>query len=257
MTAVLADRFDGFIVDLDGVVHVGGHPLPGAVETLSALTRDGKRIVYLTNDPRHARATVAARLTGWGLPTGPQAVVTSGWFAAAEVAAGGARVFVIGTDELRAETAEAGAVVLTADEAGRADRILVSGHDGFDYAELRAACRAGANGAELFATNRDATFPMPDGLWPGTGAVLAAVETALGRRATALGKPEPAIFRVAHELVGGGRVAVVGDRVQTDVEGGRRAGLPTVLVRPDPVPEGAGPRPDHVVPDLTGLLAPG
>ncbi|MCE6998248.1 HAD-IIA family hydrolase [Saccharothrix sp. S26] len=254
--AVLADGFDGFIVDLDGVVHVGGRPLPGAVETLSALARDGKGIVYLTNDPRHARATVAARLTSWGLPTRPAAVVTSGWFAAAEVAAGGARVFVIGTDELRAEAAEAGAVVLTADEAEHADRILVSGHDGFDYAELRAACRAGARGAELFATNRDATFPMPDGLWPGTGAVLAAVETALGRRATALGKPEPAIFRTARALLGGGRVAVVGDRVETDVEGGRRAGLPTVLVRPDPLPEDAHPRPDHVVGDLTGLLAP-
>ncbi|NUT47883.1 MAG: HAD family hydrolase, partial [Saccharothrix sp.] len=74
MSARLADRFDGFIVDLDGVVHVGGHPLPGAVETLSALAADGKGIVYLTNVPRSARGAVAARLTSWGLPTPTGAV---------------------------------------------------------------------------------------------------------------------------------------------------------------------------------------
>jgi glycerol 3-phosphatase-2 len=255
--ACLADGFDGFIVDLDGVVHLGWDPLPGAVQTLTHLARAGKGIVFLTNDPRYGRDTIAARLRAFGLTVDGEAVVTSGWAAALQMAAQPGAVYVIGSPELREEVLRAGATVLDAAEAARADRVLVGGHSGFDYDELRAACRAGANGAQLFATNRDATFPMPDGPWPATGAILAAVETALGRRALSVGKPEPEIFRVARERLGPGRVAVVGDRLDTDVLGGRRAGLPTILVHNSPLP----PRttddchPDHCVTSLSGLLA--
>jgi glycerol-1-phosphatase len=252
----LAEIYDGFIVDLDGVVHVGWQPIPGAVEALSSLIGAGKGVAFLTNDPRYARTTVAARLRAWGLPIDLDSVVTAGWFAAATVAAGPGAVYVIGSAELRAEVEAAGATVVPAAEAGRARQILVAGHSGFDYAELLAACRAGDNGAELFATNRDATFPMPDGRWPGTGAVLAAVETALGRRAHSLGKPEPAIFEVARRRLGPGRVAVVGDRIPTDIAGGKRAGLATILVLGEagPPPDTVTPYPDHVLRDLAGLL---
>ncbi|GAA2773428.1 HAD-IIA family hydrolase [Saccharopolyspora taberi] len=248
----IADGFDGFIVDLDGVVHLGWEPIPGAVDALRELDRRGKGVVYLTNDPQFARTAITAKLTGLGLEVPAESVVTSGWAAAVKVSDGGAAVYVIGSEELRSEVTLAGGRVLSAAEAGSADRILVAGHTGFDYDELRAACRAGENGAELYATNRDATFPMRDGPWPATGAILAAVETALGRTATSVGKPEPEIFEVAKSLLGGGNVAVVGDRPDTDVLGGRRAGLPTILVG------GATPadlvRPDHVLPDLAGLL---
>jgi glycerol 3-phosphatase-2 len=226
----LAEAFDGFIVDLDGVVHLGWQPIPGAVDTLRELDRRGKGVVYLTNDPRFARTSIISRLRGFGLEVAAGSVVTSGWAAAVKVAEGGAGVYVIGSPELRAEVTLAGGRVLAAADAGSADRILVAGHSGFGYDELRAACRAGANGAELYATNRDATFPMPDGPWPATGAILAAVETALGRTAVSLGKPEPEIFRVARSLLGPGSTAVIGDRPDTDILGGRRAGLATILV---------------------------
>lgn len=253
----LADEFDGFVIDLDGVVHLGWAPLPGAIDTLNTLMSQGKRIVFLTNDPRHSRATVAGRLRGLGAEVDDNAVITSGWAAAVAVAAAGGPVYVIGSAELRAEVQAAGAPVVDAADAGHAENILVGGHSGFDYAELTAACRAGDNGARLFATNRDATFPMPEGPWPATGAILAAVETALGHRAISVGKPEIGIFAVARDRLGVDRVAVIGDRPDTDIAGGRRAGLATVLVHNGPAlpPLTGDHRPDHAIPDLAGLVA--
>ena len=115
--------------------------------------------------------------------------------------------------------------------ATRADLVVVGAHDGFDYAELRTATQAVLRGAELIGATRDATFPMPDGPWPGTGAVLAAVEAATGRRAAlVVGKPEPAMYEAARDRLGPGRILAVGDLLEVDVAGARRAGLDSALV---------------------------
>jgi glycerol 3-phosphatase-2 len=111
----------------------------------------------------------------------------------------------------------------------------------------------------LFATSRDPTLPMPGGAWPGTGSVLAAVETASGAVAEIGGKPERHLFELARERIPpAGRVAMVGDRITSDIEGGRRAGLATVLVLSGASTraeaEAADPPPDHVVVDLAALL---
>ncbi|RJQ73814.1 HAD-IIA family hydrolase [Pseudonocardiaceae bacterium YIM PH 21723] len=243
---VIAARYDGFIVDLDGVVHLGWSALPGAVSTVNTLLDTGKRILFLTNDPRFTRRSIADRLRGLGIPATPDMVITSGSAGAARVAPG--RVYVIGSAELKDEVRAAGGEVLSDVDAHLADRVLVAGHSGFDYTELRAALRACSAGAELVATNRDATFPMPDGLWPATGAVLAAVETAAGRRAVSVGKPSPEIFRVAVDLLAVPRIAVIGDREDTDIAGGRAAGLDTILI-------GSGEsHADHIIPALSGVL---
>ena len=137
--------------------------------------------------------------------------------------------------------------------------MVVSGHRGFDYEELLTATLALRGGARLFATSRDPTLPMPGGAWPGTGAILAAVETASGKTATIGGKPERHLFEMALELIAGAeRVAMVGDRIASDIEGGRRAGLETILVLTGATSreeaECAEPRPDHVLDDITDLL---
>src|SRR5205807_6052805 len=125
---------------------------------------------------------------------------------------------------------------------------------------LRIASQAVRRGAVFYATGRDPAFPMPDGPWPATGAILAAVETAAGRRAHVVGKPEPDMFRVALELLpAGGRYAVIGDRLDSDVAGGRAAGLFTILVLTGSATEeearDASPAPDVVVPDLKSILS--
>ncbi len=258
----LADEFDGFLIDLDGVVWVGRELLPGVAETLAQLIDGGKQIIFVTNNPGRPPATYAERLRGSGVPVEDDRVVTAGVVTArlaAERVGAGAGAFVIGAPGLKQATEEAGLRRLNG-EAGRgADAVLVSGHREFDYEELLTATLALQRGAALFATSRDPTLPMPGGAWPGTGAVLAAVETASGAHAEIGGKPELHLFDEARALIADAeRVAMVGDRIASDIEGGRRAGLATVLVLSGACSraeaEEAEPPPDHVLDDLRGLL---
>jgi HAD superfamily hydrolase (TIGR01450 family) len=266
----LADEFDGFLVDLDGVVWVGREMVPGAVGALQELLATGKEIVFVTNNPGKPAATYAERLRKVGVEIDVERVVTAGEATArlaAEHAGPGGRAFAIGAPAFHETVAAAGLEpVPTAEASGagpgevEADVVVISGHREFDYAELLTATRALQGGAKLFATSRDPTLPMPGGAWPGTGAVLAAVETASGATAVIGGKPEPHLFELVRERIAAAeRVAMVGDRVSSDIEGGRRAGLETILVLSGATTraeaERAAPPPDHVVADLAGLLA--
>jgi glycerol 3-phosphatase-2 len=253
--------FDGLIVDLDGVVWVGAAAVPGSVAAIAELRARGVRLVFLTNDPRGSRGEYAARLRGLGVPVDESEIVTSGSALASFVAErerAGACAFVIGSPSLKRELAGAGLELLAGDAGREAEIVAVGGHDGFDYEELRIATQALRSGARLYAAGRDATFPMPDGPWPGTGSVVAAVEVAGGKTAIAVGKPEPFIFDIARSLLAGcRRVAIVGDNLAADVAGGKRAGLATVLVLtgtsgPEDL-DGAGVTPDLVLPDLAAL----
>lgn len=279
----LADEFDGLLVDLDGVVWIGREPIPGAPETLARLLEAGKRIVFVTNNPGRLPAAYAERLQGLGVAVGAERIVTAGMVAArlaGDAAGPGGSAFVIGGTPLKEMVAATGTAVL-ADEVGReADVVVVSGHRGFDYEELLTAKLALDRGAAFFATSHDPTMPMPGGEWPGTGSVLAAVETASGRRAEIAGKPERHLFEMALDALASDpsptsptrvsegtddvpkqprnlRVAMVGDRISSDIEGGRRAGLATILVLSGTDSEdtaAAAPRPDHTVADLAALL---
>ena len=258
----LADELDGLLVDLDGVVWVGREMVPGAVTALRELLAGGMEIVFVTNNPGKPAAVYAERLRDAGVPTNADRVVTAGEATAglvAEYAGVGGTAFVIGAPAFH-ETVTAAGLTLLAGEAGReAAVVVVSGHRDFDYEELLTATLALQGGAALFATSRDPTMPMPGGAWPGTGAILAAVETASGARAEIGGKPEPHLFEMARERIPAAkRVAMVGDRVSSDIEGGRRAGLETILVLSGATSReeaaGATPAPDHVIADLAGLL---
>ena len=165
----------------------------------------------------------------------------------------------IGAPAFKEAAAEAGLELLEGDAGREAGVVLVSGHRDFDYGELLNATLALQGGAALFATSRDPTLPMPGGAWPGTGAILAAIETASGAVAEIGGKPERHLFELARERIGGAeRVAMVGDRIASDIEGGQRAGLETVLVLSGATTReqagAADPPPDHVIDDLAGLL---
>jgi HAD superfamily hydrolase (TIGR01450 family) len=271
----LADRFDGFLVDLDGVVWIGREPVPGSAETLRALLEAGRRVVFVTNNPGRPPAAYAERLGELGVEVGEEQIVTAGMVAArlaAEAAGANGSAFVIGAPALQGMVAAAGPRLLEDEEGREAGVVVVSGHRGFDYAELLTAKRALDGGAALVATSRDPTMPYPGGEVPGTGAVLAAVETASGRRAEIAGKPEQHLFEMAVDALRGsfwtdsvqkeprdGHLAMVGDRISSDIEGGRRAGLETVLVLSGATSreqaEAADPGPDHVLENLSGLLA--
>lgn len=256
-----AGRFDGLLVDLDGVVWIGREPVPGSAQALQTLIGAGVEIAFVTNNPGRPAAEYARRLAEMGVDVAPERVVTAGEATAtlaAERCGAGASAFAIGAPAFHETTAAAGLELLEGETGRGAEAVLVSGHRGFDYEELLTATLALQGGASLFATSRDPTLPMPGGAWPGTGAVLAAVETASGATAEIGGKPEPHLFELARERLGGAeRVAMVGDRVSSDIEGGRRAGLETILVLSGATTREQAatvkPRPDRVVDDLAAL----
>jgi glycerol-1-phosphatase len=257
----LADQFDGLLVDLDGVVWTGREMVPGAVEALSSLLDAGKEVVFVTNNPGKPASAYVERLRDAGIPVAGDRVVTAGESTAslaAERARAGSTAFVIGAPAFHGTVAATGLELLEGEAARGADIVIVSGHRGFDYEELLTATLALQRGAALFATSHDPTLPMPGGAWPGTGSILAAVETASGRTAAIGGKPEPHLFELARERIAAAeRVAMVGDRVSSDIAGGRRAGLETVLVLSGATSRSeakdADPAPDHVVEDLAAL----
>lgn len=260
----MADGFDGLLIDLDGVVWIGRELVPGSVRALRSLLDEGKEIVFVTNNPGKPAAEYARRLREAGVEIDASRIVTAGEATArlaVERTGPSTTAFAIGAPAFHETVAEAG-LELLAGEAGRdAGVVLVSGHRGFDYEELLTATLALQRGAALFATSHDPTLPMPGGAWPGTGAVLAAVETASGARAEIGGKPEPHLFEMARERISvAERVAMVGDRVSSDIAGGRRAGLETVLVLSGATSleeaRDANPAPDHVVEDLAALALP-
>jgi glycerol-1-phosphatase len=271
----LVDDFDGLLIDLDGVVWIGREPVPGAPETLRALLGAGKLIAFVTNNPGKPPALYAERLRSLGVEVEAEQIVTAGMVAArlaGEAAGPGGGAFVIGAAPLKEMVAAAGPRLLEGEAGREAGVVVVSGHRGFDYGELLSAKLALDGGAALVATSRDPTMPMPGGEWPGTGAVLAAVETASGRVAEIGGKPEGHLFEMALAALDRGssgtdsvqkeprdlRVAMVGDRISSDIEGGREAGLETVLVLSGTSSraeaEAAEPPPDHVIGDLAALL---
>jgi glycerol 3-phosphatase-2 len=227
--------YDGLIVDLDGVVWLGGEPIEGAVEAVAALRARGIRLLFLTNDPSSSPAAQAARLMAIGIGASAEDVITSGSetvrFLAERSDLRGASAFIIGSPDFQEELANAGFELVPQGQAERAQIVVVGGHREFDFDELHAATRALASGAELFGAGRDRFVPTADGPEPATGAILAAVETASAVKATVVGKPEPFMFTsAAQALADCKHVAVVGDNLASDIAGARRAGLDAVLV---------------------------
>ena len=261
LTSVIA-RYDHVLLDLDGCLWLGDKALDGAPDAVAALREAGKGLAFITNDVRHAPDHFVRKLWRLGFQASLDEVVTSGaalQFVLTERRDGGA-AFVIGSQALVDHVADAGLRVVNNTEfATRADVVVVGGHEGFDFRELRIATQAVLRGAELIGVTRDRTFPMPDGPWPGSGAVLAAVEEATGRRAErTVGKPEPDMYATARDRLGPGRYLAVGDRLDIDVAGARRAGIDSALVLTGSTPaaeaDRADPKPTYVADSLAALV---
>jgi HAD superfamily hydrolase (TIGR01450 family) len=253
--------YDHVLLDLDGCLWVGDAACPGAVEAVAALRDAGRSVRFLTNDVRHGPEDFVRKLWRLGFQAAVDEVLSAGAAVQSLLAVrGGGAAFVIGSQALVDHVAAAGLRIVNRTEfATRADVVVVGGHEDLTFEELRVATQAALRGAELIGATRDATFPMPDGAWPGTGAVLAAIETAAGRSAdVVVGKPEPAMYDAARATLGPGRVLAVGDRLEVDVAGARRAGLDSALVLTGGTSKAAAaaadPAPTHVADSLAALV---
>lgn len=261
----LVDGYALVVFDLDGVIYLIDRPIPGAVEAVTRLHGEGRLVAYATNNASRRSSEVADLLTGMGVPARADEVLTSA-AAAAEVLrdrfAAGSPVLVVGAEALRAELRAAGLTPVAT--AGEDPVAVVQGYGPqVGWVDLAEAAVAVRGGAAWIATNTDRTLPSGRGPLPGNGALVAALRTALDRDPdVVVGKPEPALFSTAARRAGQGRTLVVGDRLDTDIEGARRAGLDSLLVLTgvsDVAELLAAPaerRPTYVSMDLAGLFDP-
>jgi glycerol-1-phosphatase len=260
--SALASSYEQFILDLDGCVWVGGEPTPGAVDAIAELRAAEKRVAFATNNAFESGEDLVAQLWKIGVRASLADVVTVGGAMQHLLAETrhGRTAFVIGSPAMMRHVSDAGLRVLNGtDLASRAEVVVVGGTTDLVYADLRNAIQAVVRGADLLATARDPTYPQPDGLWPGTGAILAAVEYGSGGTATLVGKPEPQLFLTALDRLGDGPTLVIGDRVSSDLAAAAAAGLDAAFVRSDGSDhdelDGFEPKPVAVGETLAGLIS--
>jgi 4-nitrophenyl phosphatase len=219
------------VLDLDGVLWRGPQVLPGVAEFFAFLRQQGIGYALATNNSTKTVQSYQERLAGIGVPTTPEQVITSAVATTEHVRRHyppGTPVYVIGDVGIRQALAEAG---FREDPAEA--RLVVVGLDfGLTYDMLKTATLRIRAGADFIGTNGDLTFPLPDGIVPGNGSVLAALQAATGVKPLVIGKPEVAMFEVALARLGveAGQAVMIGDRLETDILGAQRAGLQTILV---------------------------
>lgn len=257
------------LCDLDGVVWLAHRAIPGSAEAVAELRAAGHRVLFATNNSSATVAEHEAALAAVGIEA--HGDVVSSAAAAALLVEPGERVLaaasagVIEALELRGATVVAGARAEGADPPlgpidTPFDAVVVGWHRTFDFASLTLAATAVRAGARLIATNDDPTYPTPDGPIPGGGSIVAAVETASGRRAEIAGKPFEPMARLVREMVGdtwSDRAVMVGDRPSTDGRFARTLGCRYAHVWSGITPRGAvvDPTPDLVGDDLAAIAA--
>jgi len=230
--SALIDGHDVALFDLDGVVYRGADPVPGAAAGVAALAERGVRTMYVTNNAARPAQTVADQLVRLGFHATVDDLVTS-----AQAAAGlmrrelpaGAKVLVVGTQNLADHMIEAGFVVVSgADEAPDA---VVQGYDPqLTWPQLDEAAFAVQNGARWYACNTDSTRPTDRGLVPGAGAAIAAVRSTVNHDPIVVGKPHRPLLEEAVRRTGAENPIFVGDRIDTDIQGARRVGMDAFMV---------------------------
>ncbi|WP_219414801.1 HAD-IIA family hydrolase [Pseudonocardia nigra] len=266
----LLDRHDVLLADLDGTLYRGKAVVPGATDAVRGAADRGVRTVYVTNNASRRPADVAAHLAELGFPAAAEDVVTSSQAAAAMLAEqlpAGAPVLVVGTSALAEEVTGVGLTVV--DRADDAVAVVQGHSPDTGWRQLAEATVALRAGALWVACNLDPTLPTERGPLPGNGSMVGVLRTATGREPQVAGKPAPALLTDAVRRIGARSALMVGDRLDTDIEGGRAAGVATLLVLTgvaDAADLLAAPpalRPDYVGADLGALtrasedLAPG
>lgn len=258
----LDQAYDLAVLDLDGVVYVDDAAVPGAIEALDEARRHGTRLAYITNNASRPPAVVAKQLRDLGAPAEESDVVTSAQAAAhllADQLPAGSRVYVIGGDGLHAALRERGLEPVVAIDEDPAAVIQGYGPE-MPWRQVIDGAILVRRGLPWVASNMDLTVPTRHGPGPGNGALVNLVAQYAGRRPEIAGKPERPLFDETLDRVGGARPLVVGDRLDTDIEGARNVGWDSLLVMTgvttlaDLAALPAGERPTYLGADL-GCLA--
>jgi 4-nitrophenyl phosphatase len=223
--------FRYLITDMDGVLWRGHEPLPGLVEFFQFLRRHDIRFVCATNNASTLPEKLAERLQGWGADVQPEEIVTSSTATVdylADTLPAGARLYVVGMEGLRVPLLQQGFEIAEDHVAA-----VVAGIDWqLTYEQIKRAALNIRAGAKFIGTNADRTFPSSEGIIPGAGAILAAIETGTGVQPIVMGKPEPYLYEAALKRMQAppAQTLVLGDRLETDILGAVRLNLKSALV---------------------------
>ena len=257
----LWDTYDVAMLDLDGVVYIGPDAVPGASEHLAAARKAGMHLAYVTNNASRTPGTVAEHLRDLGIEVDDGDVVTSAQAAArllADLLPEGAAVFVIGGEGLEVALEERG--LRPVQDASVGPAAVVSGfHGDLRWSTVIAGAILVRDGLPWVASNTDMTVPTPSGPGPGNGALVGVVARFADREPVVAGKPESPLFEETLRRVGGERPLVVGDRLDTDIEGANRTGYDSLLVMTgvtgleELVAAEGHLRPSYLAADLGGL----
>ena len=228
----LCQAYDVALLDLDGVVYLGDAAVPGAPQALDKAADAGMRLAFVTNNSSRTPSAIAAQIASFGVRASAADVVTSAQAAATLLAgrlAPGSAVLVVGGNGLRAAVRDRGfRPVSTALDQPAA---VVQGFaPSISYSLLCEGALAVAAGAWYVASNADATMPTGRGRQPGNGALCQVIVASTGQQPVVAGKPEPPLHAEAVARTGARHPLVVGDRLDTDIEGGVRAGAASLLV---------------------------
>jgi len=260
----LAQSYDVALLDLDGVVYVGAEAVPGAVEALNAASADGLHLAYVTNNAARTPAYVAEHLTDLGITTAAVDVVTSAQAAARLVAQqvpAGSQVFVIGGDGLEEALRERDLVPVV-DLRGDPVAVVQGFGPQMPWRQVIDGAILVRGGLPWVATNMDLTVPTEHGPGPGNGTLVGLVADYANRTPVVAGKPQKPLFEESLARVGGEHPLVVGDRLDTDIDGAHAVGWDSLLVMTGVTTladlAGLAPerRPTYVAADLGALLKP-
>src|SRR5215207_22394 len=264
-TAPLSSAYDLAMLDLDGVVYVGPGAVSGAAEALKAARADGMRLAYITNNASRTPHEVAEMLRGMSMPDVHDGDVVTAAQAVAHLVANavpsGSAVLLVGGEGLRAPLEERGLRCVTSVDDGPV-AVVQGFHPDVGWRQLSEAAFAIQSGLPWFASNTDMTIPMPRGIAPGNGSLVQAVHNATGKHPVVAGKPEVALFEETIERVGGEHPLMVGDRLDTDIDGAVKAGVDSLAVLTgvsslrEVLDAGPGHRPTYVSAGLAGLNEP-
>lgn len=219
------------VLDMDGVLWRGGEVQLNVTAFFEFAARHNIGYAFATNNSTKTVAMYIERLQGVGIPVTPEQVITSAVATADYISRhypAGTPVYVIGGPGIREGLAERG----FPEDPDRAELVVVGMDFDVTYERLKTATLRIRAGATFIGTNGDRTFPIPEGLAPGNGSILAAIEAATDVAPLIIGKPETAMFEVALRRlnVEPAHALMVGDRLETDILGGQRAGMRTAVV---------------------------
>lgn len=260
----LIEAFDAIVLDLDGVVYVGERAVAHATDSLKRAAGSGAHLAYVTNNAARTPGAVVAHLQELDVPVAERDVVTSAQAAASILAAelpAGSHVYLIGGDGLDAALREKGLVPVTS--AGDDPVAVVQGYGPeMPWKQVVAGAILVAQGLPWVASNTDGTIPTELGIGPGNGALVDLVARFSRREPVVAGKPAAPLFRETETRIGARRPLMVGDRLDTDIEGANAAGWASLLVMTgvsdlaELVAAAAHSRPAFIAGDLRGLLEP-